>query len=139
MFNGAKIGDLVNDCTSINGRVLCVEPEYWRVGHGVVLSDLDMQTSNTGASFNHCGIEHPKQVGEIEAAIDRWKIYCAENKADWSDRYDKARLRSDGTMDWQTSQYTEDVAKEDRARLQKEIDQYGGLFNWAMWSTGKEK
>jgi hypothetical protein len=68
-LSSLRVGDFVNDCTGNNGKIKKLYPIYRRIGkgHGAVLLDVDLDTTNTSCSLCSCGIE-PKLTREhIEA------------------------------------------------------------------------
>jgi hypothetical protein len=66
-FSILNIGDFVNDCTELNGRILQIFPAYYYVrGGGSVLVDIDLQTTNTSCSLVSCGIEPKLSREKIE-------------------------------------------------------------------------
>lgn len=64
-----SIGDMVNDCTGRNGKILETDAYYRRVSFGWVLFDIDFQTSNTGCSLRNCGVEPALTREQIEARM----------------------------------------------------------------------
>jgi hypothetical protein len=67
-FAHLDIGDFINDCTGLNGRITEIRPTYRRIasGRGAVLLNIDFQTTNTGCSLCHCGVEPKLSREEIE-------------------------------------------------------------------------
>ena len=67
-FARLGLGDFVNDCSGMNGRLLEIHPVYRRVasGRGSVLLNVDLQTTNTGCSLCGCGIEPKLSRDEVE-------------------------------------------------------------------------
>lgn len=74
-FRDMKVGDIVNDCSGMNRRIVSVFPEYyspysrqWPRHHisGMILFDVDLRTTHSGCSLISCGIERPKSREVIE-------------------------------------------------------------------------
>jgi hypothetical protein len=63
------VGDLINDCTGLNGKILEMDAFYYRIGtgKGAILMDVDIQTANSGCSLTHCGVEPALPREYIEA------------------------------------------------------------------------
>jgi len=73
-FLNLKIGDIVNDCTGFNGRILKITPSYECVGKGRILSGIDFQTENTRCCLISCGVE----VGVSQSLIEEKYIKYLE-------------------------------------------------------------
>lgn len=65
-FARLGLGDFINDCTGLNGRIISMTPLYAGCHGGSVLADVDLQTSNTGCSLQSCGIEPKLPREEVE-------------------------------------------------------------------------
>jgi hypothetical protein len=67
-FSRLGVGDFVNDCTGLNGRILEVRPCYFGVGRAgsSYLYDVDLVTTNTSCSLCSCGVEPKLSREEIE-------------------------------------------------------------------------
>jgi hypothetical protein len=63
-----KPGDIINDCTAFNVRIISIDPDIRRTGHGWYIMNVDFQVSPFGGfcSLNHCGIEPELPRDKIE-------------------------------------------------------------------------
>lgn len=93
-------GDLVQDCTGLNGRIKETYPTYIEVGKGLILIDVDLTMEDgRGCSMYHCGVTTPKTYEEAEAYRDS---VVAEGPSCWNFdlRYSKEAMtiHPDGTF-----------------------------------------
>jgi len=100
-FSSLKVGDFVNDCTGMNGKIIEIRPVYRRIGKGVgaVLLDVVLITENTGCSVCSCGVE-PKLSREVV------EFRHKEFLKDW--------LLGDGGKNWYGDKYPEEKARAER-------------------------
>ena len=95
-------GDLVTDCTGMNGRLLRIEPVYWRVGRrGRVLMDFELTTTNTMCSMYHCGVAPARSYEQLVAYRDQvLRRFAAHDPGDLLLRYgpEVMTIDRDGTV-----------------------------------------
>jgi hypothetical protein len=99
-FEHTKIGDLINTCTGLNGRIIIAEPGYITVAGGQLLLNIDLETSVGNCSFRHCGIQLPKTKEEMEAAIREYLRHPEAAIWNWDIRYspEVTTINNDGTV-----------------------------------------
>jgi len=99
-FEHTKIGDSVNTCSGLNGKITGMTPEYILVGGGQLLLDIVLCTTVGNCSFTHCGIEPPKTKAEMEAAIKEYLQHPQAKLWGWDIRYspEVTTIHDDGTV-----------------------------------------
>lgn len=104
-FTSIKVGDSVNTCTGLNGKIIQLYPLYFSVPGGELLADVDMMTSVGGCSFCHCGIAPPLTKAEMEARIQEYRTCSIADRWNWDIRYspEVTTIHEDGsvTIDWE--------------------------------------
>lgn len=119
-FNGIEhlgIGDLVQDCSGLNGRIKEINPLYMETGKGLLLIDVDLTMDNgRGCSMFHCGITTPKSYEEAEAYRESI-IAAGPSVWNFDLRYSKEvmTIHPDGT-------FTQDYEKMDELVAQRNKD-----------------
>lgn len=100
-----KVGDFVRNCSGFNIKIAKLTPEYFRVGKGFVLYDVEIINSNGGCcSFINCSIEpalpRDKIIERYEKMLEYWKA----NVDEWNfvKRYNCTTVDENGvaTVDW---------------------------------------
>ncbi len=105
-FANIGVGDLINDCTGFNGEIVRIDPEYGFIPNGMILCNVDFQTTNTGCSLIHCGVsaELPQEVVETRALdfIENWTLgkpgetwYGGFDNSEFQHVFEMARLKRD--------------------------------------------
>lgn len=64
-----KPGDIINDCTGFNVKIIEVQPEVWQTGRGWYISNVDFKVTPFGGicSLIHCGIVPEISREKVEA------------------------------------------------------------------------
>jgi len=69
-----KPGDIINDCSAFNVRIIGIETEIRRTGRGWYIMNIDFRTSPFGGycSLNHCGVEPEVPRDKVEIDWLNW-------------------------------------------------------------------
>lgn len=99
-FEHTKVGDVVNTCSGLNGKIMAVSPNYIAVASGKLLVDVDLRTTVGTCSFAHCGITPPKTKAEMEANIREYLSRPNAAAWFWDIRYspEVTVINDDGTV-----------------------------------------
>lgn len=100
-MDNLRIGDLINTCSGLNGRVVKAKPIYDRIGKKAeVLFDIEFVCEGGECcSVYYCGVEPAKTKEEIEAYCRNIVSYYKdrEDTYGFAERYSKIELNEDGT------------------------------------------
>jgi len=99
-FEHTKVGDVVNTCSGLNGKIMAMAPDYITAGSGQLLINIDLRTSVGTCSFAHCSIELPKTKAEMEASIREYLSRPDATTWFWDIRYspEVTVIDDDGTV-----------------------------------------
>lgn len=56
-ISNLDVGDIVHNCSGMNGRILEINPIYRNISKGFYLKDISFTFENTNCSMLHCSIE----------------------------------------------------------------------------------
>lgn len=76
-----KPGDIINDCTSFNAKIIEIQPQIWQTGRGWYYYNFDFKVSPFGGycSLFDCGVIPALSRDKIESNYVNWAEFQINN------------------------------------------------------------